>query len=90
MSCILREDAGKVREMETEEGFVSICTKPHVEKERGGQTNMAEQVQRCTNRCPHSMGQHGVGLSWELVYRSCESHPPFAIGSQLSLRFPRR
>lgn len=93
MSCVLRENAGKIRETETEEGFVPICRKPHVEKESGGQTNMAEQVRRCTDRCPHSMGQHDVGLSWELVYGPCgpcKIHPPFAIGSQLPLHFPRR
>ena len=55
--------------MEIEKSPLSICTEPQAEKERGEKTNMEEQGTEVYQLMPHSMGQHYVRTSRELVYR---------------------
>lgn len=50
---------------------------------------MLEQGTEVYQLTPHSMGQHCVRTSRELVYRPWKIYPPFAIGSQLSLHLLR-
>ena len=75
--------------MEIEKSPFSICTKPQAEKERREKTKMEKQGTEVYKQIPHSMGQHYVRPSRELVYGPCKMYLHFAVRSRLSLHLLR-
>ena len=69
--------------MEIEKSPLPIFTKPQTGKEGWEKTKMEKQGTEVYKQIPHSMGQHYVRTSRELVYGPCKMYLPFAVRSRI-------
>lgn len=91
VSRILRTGAGKnFSEMEAEKSCLAICTRLMLRRKEG-KTKCGSTGSDLYKLLPACRGSALWGTPWQLFCdRPCQTHPPFAIGCQLSLHFLRR